>query len=546
MPNIFNFLIKSKFNVKKALIYKKAYEKITDLNLFDEEFYKTHYNYNGEPLTHYLFKGYAKGYEPSIDFNGFEYLNAYENVKSSSLNPLVHYALYGIEEGKETFASNFLIKERIESTNILYLNNYEFEEEPLVSIIILNRNGLTHLKRLFKDFKFKTNYSNFEVIFIDNDSTDGSVSYIKSLNVDFPIKIIENNENLSFSVANNNGVKESNGEYVLLLNNDIEPTYGWLNEMMGIILNNKNAAAVGAKLVFPYYDSLETSHKSFKIQHSGDVFAFDKNPMIYAYNRNSLEEPFEKDVNETKKVVAVTAACILIKKSVYYELNGLDEGYVYGYEDVDFSLKLNRAGYDVYYCSTALLFHHESSTRVIDINFKSNSDILVEKWYDYLNKNIYLDKIENKKFFCEKPLKFLLIDDKIKSAENCEELDKMKENDDLKIQFAREIKERKYEFEFANANKNIFADRLTDILISFSPNVNIKDMDARENIVKILFMLENPKTKQDLSFYDLIITNQNTIYDASKESDMYYMDSDYLNNILNLVKEYIINKYEYD
>ena len=541
-----NFLIKSKFNLKKALIYKKAYEKITDWNLFDEEFYKNHYPYNGEPLTHYLFDGYKKGYEPSINFNGFEYLNTYENVKSSGLNPLVHYALYGIEEGKETFASNFLIKERIESTNSLYLNNYEFEEEPLVSIIILNRNGLNHLKRLFKDFKFKTNYSNFEVILIDNDSTDESVSYIESLNVDFPIKIIDNDENLSFSIANNKGVEESNGEYVLLLNNDIEPTYGWLNEMMGTILNNENVAAVGAKLVFPYYGTLETSHKSFKIQHSGDIFAFNKNPVIYAYNRNSLAEPFNKKVNETKKVVAVTAACILIKKSVFNEVNGLDEGYVYGYEDVDFSLKLNRAGYDVYYCSTALLFHHEASTRIIDNNFKSNSGILIESWHDYLTKNIYLDKIENNKFFCEKPLRFLLIDYDFKHAENLKDGNLNKVNNNLKIHLAREVKEKEYEFEFANADSNILVNGLTDILISFLPNVNMNDIDARENAIKILFMIENYEIKQDLSSYDLIITNQKSVYGELNESNVHYIDSDYLENILKLVKEHVLIKYECD
>ena len=81
-------------------------------------------------------------------------------------------------------------------TNLAFLTNYEFDTEPLVSIIILTRNGLGHLKRLFKDFDKKTNYSNYEIIVVDNASTDESVSYLKSL--DLPVRIIENDENVSF------------------------------------------------------------------------------------------------------------------------------------------------------------------------------------------------------------------------------------------------------------------------------------------------------------------------------------------------------------
>jgi hypothetical protein len=220
-------------------------------------------------LEHYLLYGYKKGYIPSLDFDSNFYLTAYPDVKHSKINPLLHYVLYGISEGKIIQKSESLMrKEEILNTNINLLNNYTFDEEPLVSIIILNRNGLNHLKTLFKDFKKNTNYSNYEIIIVDNASTDASIKFIKELSNKLPIKIIENKENLSFSKANNNASKIAKGEYILLLNNDIEPTYGWLNEMMGTMQSKENVGAVGAKLIFPYYFDYKSSRKSFKIQHS--------------------------------------------------------------------------------------------------------------------------------------------------------------------------------------------------------------------------------------------------------------------------------------
>lgn len=95
------------------------------------------------------------------------------------------------------------------------------------------------------------------------------MEYLKSL--DLNIKIIENEENVSFAKGNNDAIKNANGEYVLLLNNDIEPTYGWLNELMGTIIYNDNVASVGAKLIYPFFYDLQYINRSFSIQHAGDI-----------------------------------------------------------------------------------------------------------------------------------------------------------------------------------------------------------------------------------------------------------------------------------
>ena len=250
--NIVNMLVSSNFNLKSSLKNHKYFAKISNSGLFDEDFYNKKYDdVSGDPLTHYLTKGYREGKLPSLNFDPDFYLNTYPDVKQADLNPLFHYIAYGKSEGKliqQAYAIRR--KEEICETNLAFLSNYEFDEEPLVSIIILNRDGLNHLKRLFKDFDSKTNYSNYEIIVVDNASKDDSVKYLKSL--DLPIKIIENDVNVSFSKGNNDAADIANGDYLLLLNNDIEPTYGWLNELVGTIVYN-DVASVGAKLIFPFF-----------------------------------------------------------------------------------------------------------------------------------------------------------------------------------------------------------------------------------------------------------------------------------------------------
>jgi len=483
---------------------------ILKTDLFDEEFYHKNYSnyYSGNSLEHYLFEGFKKGFDPSIKFSTNKYLNKYKNVKKSNINPLVHYIMYGKNEGKEIFDSELIRKEEIINFNKLYLNNYQFDYEPLVSIIVLTKDGLHHLKRLFEDFYQKTNYSNFEFILVDNNSQDKSVEYVKSLNLDFPITIIENDKNLSFSKANNDAVKIAKGEYVLLLNNDIEPTFGWLNEMMGIMLNNENVGSVGAKLVFPYYPN--SKKKSFKLQHGGDIFSFRNDKYyVFPYNQYKRSNPFRHEVNKPRKVISATGAVLLIKKSIYEDLGGLDEKYIYGYEDVDFSLKLHKKGYDVFYCSSALLFHHESSTRKVDKNHDNNSQRLIDNWGNYLNKHLYLDKINNEKFFCELPLNILFI---------VEDLNNLP---DSVLNLSKICRDESYKMILKENSKKITVAGTVDIILSFVKDLNV-DEKLRENIIKISCLNENELENDD---YDLII------------------DKDF-DNFTDILKNYILKKYD--
>ena len=496
--SILKFLKYSNFDIKKAIIYKRAYDMILEQDLFDEGFYSKFSSNCDDLLSDYLFNGYKNGFSPSLDFNGEKYLEDYPNVKKSGMNPLVHYVLYGKDEGKKIFSLPDKEKIRILEKNKEFLHDYEFKEGPLVSIIVLNRNGEDLLKVLFKDFKTKANYSNFEVIVVDNASSDGSLDYLKSLNTDFPLRIIENDENQSFSKANNDAVKTAEGEYVLLLNNDMEPTYGWLNEMMGVMLNNDNVGSVGAKLIFPFY-SYE-NEKSFKIQHASDMFTNNK---------------------------------MLVKKSVYEELGGLDEGYFYGYEDVDFSLKLYEAGYDVYYCSSALLFHHESFTRKDWAYLQDNHDRLANKWYDFLSREMFLDKMNHDNFFTERTLKFTMVYDKENTAPEFHE--KIKDLADFLIS-------EDYEVELFDNLQRYNIASLTDVFVSFSKDYDIDKLDVRENAIKVLFVdgslyeSHDSLDEKNKSAYDLLCADKDL-----NNQDMRYIDSN--KTFLHVLEDIVLNKY---
>ncbi|MBR0370501.1 MAG: glycosyltransferase family 2 protein [Methanobrevibacter sp.] len=511
-------------NLKSSIKNRKYYSQIKSSGLFDYEFYENTYDdFDGDALTHYLTEGFKQGKLPSLDFDPDVYYRLYPNVEVAGINPLLHYIAHGKAEGKY-IQQSYSIRRKAEicETNLAFLSNYEFDSEPLVSIIILTRDGLTHLKRLFKDFDAKTNYSNYEIIVVDNASSDASVDYLKSL--DLPITIIENSENVSFSKGNNDAAKIAKGEYLLLLNNDIEPTYGWLNEMVGTIVYNDDVASVGAKLIFPFYFTANREI-SYSIQHSGDIFAERMNPCcLYAKNRSdSSLDIFDSYLTQNNQCVAVTGAVNLIDKKVYDELSGLDEEYIYGLEDVDFCLKLHENDYKVLFAGNAVLFHHESSTRVKSESYfendKHNYDVFWKKWGQYLSRNLFLDKINSIKFFTEKNLKITIID----------------ENNPVNKKLISEISQKfndlNYYVELITDMKNNYVGNSADILLSFTDNYNLDNLIAREDIVKVIVNRDNLNTDG----YDITVS-----LDDDKSGDININDdfaSEFLEKLENIIKD---------
>ena len=503
-----DFLIKSKFNVNKAKIYQESYDKIMESGLFDKSYYLKSYPHVKEsgmdPLFHYLFYGANEHKNPSPSFDLKRYLKEYPEIEKNNLNPLIHY----IDNNNDGFIINkspfVLKKKKIIDTNKLYLSNYEFDEEPLVSIITLTRNGLNHLKRLFEDFDEKTNYSNYEIIVVDNASDDDSVKYLNSL--DLPITIIENSENVSFSKGNNDAAKMAKGEYLLLLNNDIEPTYGWLNEMVGCMLYNENVGSVGAKLIFPYYEDMESQGQSYTIQHAGVKFREERTPYVYGPYHEYMYSTliFSSAVNHQKEVLSNTAACILIPKDIYFELDGLDEKYIYGYEDIDFAFKLYKNNYKSIYNPFALLFHHESSTRYEDqaeknrLNYE-NIMHFYSKWGDFIFKEILIDKIHQNHFITNKKLDISIV------SKNNEFISKLVKN----------LNSRGFNVKLIPNLNNLDIGQNCDILISNDKNYDVDKLISRLNTIKVLISNDND------SRYDICLDKcenfDNKLMDVIKE-----------------------------
>ena len=294
------------------------------------------------------------------------------------------------------------------------VRRYTGEDRPLVSIIVLNRDGLHHLQRLFASLKTAVFYDNYELIVFDNGSTDGSVDFVKSQDLGKNTVVIECGENKSFSAANNEAARAAKGSYLLFLNNDIEVTDCWLDEMLKVSLGYENVGAVGAKLVYPKGIRGINEGKDDLIQHRGIVFqrdSFQGRPFIRPVNLGNGEQAWPDD-GEAREIAAVTAAALLISREAFERVGGFDEQYVYGYEDVDLCLKLQKSGCHNYCTPRAMMFHHEFGSQKNDDNQAivarrtNNIHHFQDKWQDYLSQQLEEDLAAGTRLFADRALCF--------------------------------------------------------------------------------------------------------------------------------------------
>jgi GT2 family glycosyltransferase len=229
----------------------------------------------------------------------------------------------------------------------------------------------------------KTSYSNYEILVIDNKSTDpATFEYYRSFQA-FSKQVIVHpyNGEFNFSAITNYGVQKSDGEIVLLLNNDTEVLSGdWLDEMVSHCMR-KEIGAVGAKLFYP----------NGQIQHAGVILS-GGHPGIHIYLKKQKDDPgYFNKLNLVQNYSAVTAACLAVRKELYYEVGGLDEKNLrVAYNDVDFCLKLREAGYKNLWTPFAKLIHYESLSRGSDMTevnlprFKQEQAFMRAKWKNAL------------------------------------------------------------------------------------------------------------------------------------------------------------------
>ena len=252
------------------------------------------------------------------------------------------------------------------------------ENPPLVSILIPTRDGVNLLKTCVLGVLDGTRYRNFEIIIIDNGSRDPeTLNYLGRIAQNPRVRVIRDNRPFNFSALNNLAAREARGEYLCLLNNDIEIIdENWLTALMRQAMR-PHIGAAGAKLLYP----------DGTIQHAGVTIGIGQAAgHAHRFQPNATQGYFAR-AHAAHYVSAVTAACLVVSKAKYWEVGGLDEAaFAVAFNDVDFCLKLRKADYQNVYVPHAVLIHHESKSRGRDTNpehidrYRRELACLQERW----------------------------------------------------------------------------------------------------------------------------------------------------------------------
>lgn len=231
----------------------------------------------------------------------------------------------------------------------------QVKNKPLVSILIPNCDHVQDLQKCVDSVLNKSSYENIEILIIENNSKTKEIfDYYEEIKRNPKIKIYYYKGKFNYSAINNFAAKNANGEYLLLLNNDTEVrSVNWIEELLSC-LQFPNVGCAGALL--SYYDKT--------VQHAGVALKMINGTAghLFQYEHETIKS-YEHRLGAIQDVSAVTGACIMVKASVYNELHGLDEKFVVSYNDVDFCLRLKKAGYYCVFTPYAKLFHYESKSR---------------------------------------------------------------------------------------------------------------------------------------------------------------------------------------
>ncbi len=275
---------------------------------------------------------------------------------------------------------------------------YEILGNPKVSIVIPNKDHIEDLTRCITSILERTTYDNYEIIVVENNSVSEEIfAYYKKIQENPAIRVITCEGDFNYSKINNLGVSGAEGEYVLLLNNDTGViTPDWIEELL-MYAQRKDVGAVGAKL---YYEDRT-------IQHAGVVLGLGAHRTAghshYRVDHRNLG--YMGRLCYAQNVMAVTGACLMMRKALYEELGGLDETLAVALNDVDLCIRAWKAGRVNVFTPFAELYHYESASRGTDLSgenaerydkeaalFKERWKELLEQGDPYYNPNFSLDR----------------------------------------------------------------------------------------------------------------------------------------------------------
>lgn len=309
--------------------------------------------------------------------------------------------LYAFEAGKNAIAAHYKRIGVPATTDMgpfygTYRTIYHWKEQPLVSIIIPNKDHIEDLDKCIQSIEQKSTYRNYEFIIVENNSCKETFDYYKKLEKENPkVKVVYYKGDFNYSAINNFGAKSASGDYFLLLNNDTEIiNEDCISELLGYCMR-EDVGIVGAKL---YYND-DT------IQHAGVVVGFG-GIAGHTFIGFGKEEPgyFGRLVC-AQDYSAVTAACMMTKREVFEAVGGLTESFKVAFNDVDYCMKVRKLGKLVVYNPYAELYHYESKSRGLEDTpekvkrfqgeikrFADSWPEILEKGDPYYNCNLSLDR----------------------------------------------------------------------------------------------------------------------------------------------------------
>lgn len=249
------------------------------------------------------------------------------------------------------------------------LSKTSFAKDVSIVIPVFNRCDLT--ERCLEAISSAQNLASYEVIVIDNASSDGTKELLSAIEGD--ITVIANRTNEGFARACNRGARVAMGEFILFLNNDTEVSDGYLDGLLKCARENANAGAVGARLCYA----------NGRVQHAGIAINEEGTP----YHIFQNFEATHPAVIATRKMNAITAACMLISKQAFDLVDGFNIEYRNGFEDVDLCLKLREQGYENYYCGGVGIVHHEESSEGRKVFDGENLKLLHKIWTNSLKQD---------------------------------------------------------------------------------------------------------------------------------------------------------------
>jgi GT2 family glycosyltransferase len=231
------------------------------------------------------------------------------------------------------------------------------------SIIIPLFNRLDLTQPCIESVMQHTPADQYELIVVDNGSTDGTADYLATLD---GVTVVSNRDNAGFARACNQGARAARSDKLLFLNNDTVVHEGWLQMLLDCLEQHPEAGILGCRLLYP----------DGTVQHAGVAITVD-GIVEHLFSGFSADHPA---VTQPRSLQAVTAACMLVQRTCFESVGGFDEGYSNGFEDVDFCLKARSRGYDVRYSPDTRIVHYEESSPGRNLHESYNKLRFRQRW----------------------------------------------------------------------------------------------------------------------------------------------------------------------